>query len=126
MHGHHIRVICGPLMGVSVKRNGRQVAVYPSKERQIDLYERALSACASYADLLVLALYRRQVTTDGQYAVASCILADEDFITCAHQLTPVLTASEWEQLALRMPAGSTIEFQLHRMAQLTEENACAA
>lgn len=105
------------MMGSSVKRNDVLVATYPSQKDLEKIYARALAACTSYTDLLILALYRQQVTTDEDcYTVVPDILADRAFFRFAVNCRPLLTAHEWEQLAIRMPKDSIVWKQLMRMA----------
>lgn len=108
-----INAICEPLLGSSqryeekgVAGEGskiRSIAVYPTLDRCLRIYREALHVVRVYRkqeDLLMLAVYRRQVTVEGD------IWLDEPFIELADTLG--LSRDSWAALAARMPKRSRI------------------
>lgn len=124
----NVRIILEPLMGTSVRDGASQYAEYPSVERRVELYEKALDVVERwYArpdhayvmrdSLFVLALYRRQVS-------ATCsIAADVRLFALAKAFEPKLTTSEWTMFEERMPEGTLIQTECRWERGLTELSA---
>jgi hypothetical protein len=108
-----INAICEPLLGSSQhyeqkSEDGSDIkirffAVYPQMDRRLRIYREALHLVRVYrraADLLMLAVYRRQVTEEGD------IWLDDQFIELADGFS--LSRDSWAALAERMPKRSKI------------------
>lgn len=109
----NVRVICEPLMGMTSTEGSRKCAVYPTRERRIELYEKALDVVERWHarpgheyvmrdNLFILGLYRRQVSS------ARAIRADVRLFELARAILPELTTKEWALLEERMPVDTRI------------------
>ncbi|MGE5541221.1 MAG: hypothetical protein ACM3TU_02970 [Bacillota bacterium] len=118
MHRHkpHVRDICGPLMGTSIRREGVTVGVkYPCLDDRLRIYREGLELVyvfREYKDLLDLAVYRRQVTRRGGIPLDRLFYE----LACAAEFLP----TAWAMLAQRMPDRAPIRDMCLRHAVAPE------
>lgn len=101
----NIKIICEPLMGVSVRTGEGWKVKYLPVDEQIALYAKALRIIVKWnlrEDLLNLALYRRQIMNSDPIDV------DDAFLVFACSVQPALRPAEWRLIMERMPEPSFI------------------
>ena len=131
----NIRIICEPLMGVSVWNGKRWRVKYLHPRERVKIYGRALAVLEKWKtrdDIFSLALYRRQVASTNfrgifslvlyrrQIASANLLDIDEAFFRVALDARPSLTGAEWRMLAERMPMFTPILSRCLRQARSLE------
>ncbi len=117
----NVNHICDQLLGSPVyggydqQKQERVITAvkYPEMDRRLRIFREALQivfVSRGHADLLTLALYRRQVTETGDMPL------DLLFLRAAEMFS--LSEEQWEALAVRMPMDSWIYRQCKHRARL--------